>query len=270
MSSTQTAQLRHSKTRNAFTLIELLVVIAIIAILAAILFPVFGRARENARRSSCLSNMKQIGLGALQYSQDYDEKWMPHEGAYILPGNVRSSWDLTLQPYLKSTQIITCPSDPGGATVVPGFGRLRRSYAVTLYSLETRQVPGNREFGPSGASISVFPATALTVLAGEARSCITQPNDPLDYAACSQMNNTDQLYTTANRPIWDTPDGTGYVHLDSSILLYMDGHAKAFMGKRGSLQRLNGHPYANGLNGSWMTFNQGLASNPNDRGDIPQ
>src|SRR4028118_1558188 len=60
--------------RRGFSLIELLVVIAIIAILAAILFPVFARARENARRASCMSNLKQIGLGALQYSQDYDEK----------------------------------------------------------------------------------------------------------------------------------------------------------------------------------------------------
>ncbi|RYG68462.1 DUF1559 domain-containing protein, partial [bacterium] len=62
-------------SRKAFTLIELLVVIAIIAILAAILFPVFGRARENARRASCLSNHKQIMLGTIQYSQDYDEKY---------------------------------------------------------------------------------------------------------------------------------------------------------------------------------------------------
>ncbi len=63
------------KAKSAFTLIELLVVIAIIAILAAILFPVFARARENARRSSCTSNLKQIGLGIIQYAQDYDEKY---------------------------------------------------------------------------------------------------------------------------------------------------------------------------------------------------
>lgn len=64
-----------NQKRKAFTLIELLVVIAIIAILAAILFPVFARARENARRSSCLSNLKQIGLGAMMYIQDYDERY---------------------------------------------------------------------------------------------------------------------------------------------------------------------------------------------------
>ena len=68
--------------RRAFTLIELLVVIAIIAILAAILFPAFARARENARRTSCQSNMKQIGLGMIQYQQDYDEKVVP----YRIPG----------------------------------------------------------------------------------------------------------------------------------------------------------------------------------------
>ena len=88
--------------RSGFTLIELLVVIAILAILAAILFPAFARARENARRTSCLSNVKQMGLGLMQYTQDYDET-LPY---YINVG----VWQDTLQPYIKSRQVFICPS----------------------------------------------------------------------------------------------------------------------------------------------------------------
>src|SRR6476661_7875124 len=92
------------KIRSAFTLIELLVVIAIIAILAAILFPVFARARENARRASCQSNLKQIGLGLIQYTQDYDEM-TPQEAT---ADGLR--WMDEIYPYVKSEQIFVCPS----------------------------------------------------------------------------------------------------------------------------------------------------------------
>jgi prepilin-type N-terminal cleavage/methylation domain-containing protein/prepilin-type processing-associated H-X9-DG protein len=95
--------------KRGFTLIELLVVIAIIAILASILFPVFARARENARRSSCLSNTKQIGLAIMQYSQDYDEK-MPLVETSELAETV-GWWMVMVQPYAKSKQIAFCPSD---------------------------------------------------------------------------------------------------------------------------------------------------------------
>jgi len=114
--------------RRAFTLIELLVVIAIIAILAAILFPVFGRARENARRTSCLSNLKQIGLGSIQYVQDYDEQLYPHRfNSTTNPLAAQASaagvsgvasdkifWPTLLQPYVKSYQVFQCPSNPNG------------------------------------------------------------------------------------------------------------------------------------------------------------
>src|SRR5205823_175043 len=122
------------RVRDAFTLIELLVVIAIIAILAAILFPVFAQARESARTTSCLSNTKQLGLGILQYIQDYDEKfplWIycdsvgganpsPNSG----PGTVDTpwgpwknnhiGWDKTVQPYVKNVQVFKCPSNDVG------------------------------------------------------------------------------------------------------------------------------------------------------------
>ncbi len=98
--------------RGAFTLVELLIVISIIAILAAILFPVFSRARESARRASCQSNLKQIGLAAMQYTSDYDDCMPP---AVFVPGmnpgtpNARTYVDL-LQPYVANLQIFVCPS----------------------------------------------------------------------------------------------------------------------------------------------------------------
>ena len=99
--------------RRGFTLIELLVVIAIIAILAAILFPVFARAREKARQTSCLSNVKQIALAAMMYAQDYDDRLPPN---YYTAGSML--WIGLFYPYNKSIQIYLCPSastpDPSG------------------------------------------------------------------------------------------------------------------------------------------------------------
>jgi len=121
------AQLRQNAAPNrlrAFTLIELLVVIAIIAILAAILFPVFARARENARRASCMSNLKQLGLGFNMYTQDYDEK-TPSVSKKKLSGNspfgpnyvYLQNWYVLLFPYTKSAQILNCPDRAEAAPV---------------------------------------------------------------------------------------------------------------------------------------------------------
>jgi prepilin-type N-terminal cleavage/methylation domain-containing protein/prepilin-type processing-associated H-X9-DG protein len=98
--------------RRAFTLIELLVVIAIIAILAAILFPVFAQAREKARQTSCLSNLKQVGLGIMLYMQDYDEV-LPLGMNYFndnRPAGPGREWYFVIAPYIKNTVIRNCPS----------------------------------------------------------------------------------------------------------------------------------------------------------------
>jgi prepilin-type N-terminal cleavage/methylation domain-containing protein len=103
------------RRKNGFTLIELLVVIAIIAILAAILFPVFAQAREKARQSTCLSNMKQMGLAFNMYAQDYDERfgWQKVSDNcpnYGRPDNLEPAWNMTILPYIKSRKIFVCPS----------------------------------------------------------------------------------------------------------------------------------------------------------------
>lgn len=107
-------EMRSNPARNGFTLIELLVVIAIIAILATILFPVFARARENARRASCQSNLKQISLALMQYSQDNDERFFARNTNWTTMGNeangIDNSWLQPYQTYMKSMGIVKCPS----------------------------------------------------------------------------------------------------------------------------------------------------------------
>lgn len=102
------------KHRIGFTLIELLVVIAIIAILAAILFPVFAKAREKARQTSCLSNTRQLATAVLSYSQDYDETFpVACPDWWWSGGNGQPHcWSEAIQPYMKNIQILRCPSDP--------------------------------------------------------------------------------------------------------------------------------------------------------------
>src|SRR5947209_11018338 len=127
-----------SRRRLGFTLIELLVVIAIIAILAAILFPVFAQAREKARQAMCISNTRQIGLALMQYCQDYDETVVPNNNQ--VTGSASTtwlSWPDFLQPYIKNTQVFTCPSSHRSESAptdqVKTYGGILTSYVLNNF-----------------------------------------------------------------------------------------------------------------------------------------
>ena len=125
-----------SRMARAFTLIELLVVIAIIAILAAILFPVFAQAREKARQTSCLSNEKQLGLAVLSYAQDYDETYpQAVVNANMYAGTAPSHWQQMIVPYVKADGVFACPDDPtaGGYESTATWKGLITSYAANGY-----------------------------------------------------------------------------------------------------------------------------------------
>jgi len=203
-----------------FTLIELLVVIAIISILAAILFPVFARARENARRASCVSNVKQIMLGVMQYTQDYDELF-PHAYTYS-GGTINGTWYTYTQPYLKSAQIFKCPSDSN--TILAPLSALGDgngypvSYGVNYWvSSDVYRI-----------SIASVQSAATTVYMSDAGLRATGPNMTVLPDSPDKVGGMNILV--------DTPpaDGTNadYVgpkprHLETAVVGFVDGHVKA-------------------------------------------
>ena len=206
--------------RSAFTLIELLVVIAIIAILAAILFPVFARARENARKTSCLSNIKQIGLGFMQYTQDYDENF-----PLVSFPTPADTWTTSMQPYLKSRQIFRCPSDSSaGWNAVPptrltsyGFNAWMKAGPITITPPSTTV--------PSYSNLARLQATAKVIILSELSDAATADHFPTYcWGAPAEA-------TACPPGAWDATKGEATAistgrHLEGFNNLYADGHAK--------------------------------------------
>ena len=225
---------------SAFTLIELLVVIAVIALLAAILFPAFARARENARRSSCQSNLKQIGLGLFQYVQDHDGTFPTAFGG---TGDSADpyGWADAIQPYLKSTQIYQCPSEATGAPVTstsPSTSTDETENVSVNNSISSPTAIANgysdyfANYNLMGRNQAQLNAESLTVLAGDGgagtarylcngASCTNDGNSPatLPTVATFGMGEPAVINAGAQR------------HLEGGNWLFADGHVKWLRGQ---------------------------------------
>ncbi len=204
------------RRRQGFTLIELLVVIAIIAILAAILFPVFARARENARKANCQSNLKQLSSSILMYAQDYDECLPP---AYFGSGTWVAKWSAIVVPYVKNEGVFRCPSDvPNtecGCGTVPRFPC---SYGVNQNVMNP--VHHGETCNNTTALISHPADTVLALDAWQAQRFCTVPFEPWP-AWCSDI-------TCIGQPAGIRPsDGTNLSrHSEGLNVAFCDGHVK--------------------------------------------
>ena len=190
--------------RRGFTLIELLVVIAIIAILAAILFPVFAKAREKARQSSCLSNVKQLSLAILQYVQDYDEKFM-----FCQLNPPGTTWYQACAPYTKNTQVFLCPSKNGG-TCDYGYNMDYLGYCWGLAGTQTN---------PTGLGDVKSPAE--TVMLCDSNNFIALYG--------GRLSGGSPRYDTNQYNGWDpaAPAGCAALrHNEGSNHSFVDGHCK--------------------------------------------
>jgi prepilin-type N-terminal cleavage/methylation domain-containing protein/prepilin-type processing-associated H-X9-DG protein len=210
------------RSKRAFTLIELLVVIAIVAILAAILFPVFARARENARRSSCMSNMKQIGLGMMQYLQDYDERFpsqnsdgpQNYADLTIADSGSTKNWIRSIYPYVKSWQLFLCSS-------ATPFDRAPPSTA------NEPNGDSNTNYRASGV-IMQNPGVPVTIL-GRTSEIVVITEGPESYNTAFRrpiMNGSIDsrgLYTRFTQ--WNVTT-LHTTHFEGGNLVFADGHVK--------------------------------------------
>lgn len=217
MYSLQPAALRYPRTwpakpRHGFTLIEILVVIAIIGLLAAILFPVFGRARENARRSSCQSNLKQISLAWTQYLQDNDERVTPVVAGTSINGQTPHNWQESLEPYCKSEQIWKCPSAQRNLA-----GDVIRSITYTY----------NGFLGLNGRKLSIVPAPAHTPVFQEANG--TNSAGAYFIFIGTANSNANGYRPQGNPLLWnDLSEAMAFPsrHFEGSNYAFVDGHVK--------------------------------------------
>ncbi len=215
--------LKKRTVSQAFTLIELLVVIAIIAILAAILFPVFSKVRENARRATCESNMKQIGLGCIQYTQDYDETGVPR-AIDNNDGHPGKPWQQLIQPYIKSQNVFQCPSDP--RNMVPQYsddGSVAgyASYAANTFGgIESVHLNQSPSQPPLALAAISSPAQTIDVV----ESTAEYTDFDLEYYGQSP-------YTIFSYYVTDPTQNYGCLfcgHTGFSNFLFDDGHVKAY------------------------------------------
>ena len=232
--------------RRGFTLIELLVVIAIIAILAAILFPVFAKAREKARQTSCLSNLKQLGLGMLMYAQDYDEMFSRLDfgwkgGAYgvdaVVPGapdfnwhstyGYKSSWCDKIYPYVKNVQIFRCPSQ--GSTVCMGVDYGLPSYYASSAGVMTTFFGTSIAMGSLKSPAQTMMITDKSggnpqyVMSGSYPMCAARHNDGGNVAFCDGHAKWLKFSDSQLLPPWPTRHDYGttskyYFHPPEAVL----------------------------------------------------
>jgi len=234
---------------RGFTLIELLVVIAIISILAAILFPVFARARENARRTTCLSNLKQVGLGLMQYTQDFDERLPPAyisypENSYTYPnGSVGSTatWYDMLYPYVKSLQLFNCPSASQELTYSGGHRVRKFPYSYNYRRPIDTQTACDNTYNcgvslgmpnAAGANLASVEDVSGTIFVVEGSLALTQFL-PGRMPSEADIHATGECLTTQNGTVgnWYTAECLRARHLDTMGTLFVDGHVKAMQWK---------------------------------------